>query len=71
MHLQAYLEAENIPDSVFAKRVGVAQSTILRLKRGERKPSLDLAQRIYEATNRAVPPSEWFDAAVPREGAAA
>lgn len=62
MRLSQYLEARKITDAEFAKTLGVAQSTVLRLKRGDRQPSLDLAQRIAEATAGEVQPSAFFTA---------
>lgn len=60
MQLAQYLETRKITDAEFAKTLGVAQSTVLRLKRGERRPSLELAQRIAEVTAGEVQPSDFF-----------
>lgn len=62
MQLASYLKTLKITDAEFARMIGVNQSTVLRLKRRERRPSLELAQRIFKATGGKVPPTAWFSA---------
>lgn len=57
--LTDFLERERIAQATFATRVRVRKSTITRLLNGERRPSLMLAQRIFEQTNWNVTPSDW------------
>ncbi len=45
----------------FAKAVGTTEATISRLRHGNAKPSLDLAQRIAEATGGAVTANDFME----------
>jgi len=60
--LSQYLEREKLTQSAFADRLGVKQSFVSRLIRGEAMPSLKTAVRIAEVTGGAVPVTAWFDA---------
>ncbi|WWT39575.1 Cro-like protein [Microcystis phage Mae-JY02] len=61
MNLASYLEEQNKTQESFAAEIGVKQATVSRLTRGAR-PSFDLAVKIEQATNGAVPVSAWVNA---------
>lgn len=52
MKLASYLEGKSA--AALARMIGVPTSTITRLAKGERKPSLLLASRIVDATDGEV-----------------
>lgn len=54
MKLSDYLAAREMKASAFAAILEVEPSTVTRLLRGERSPSLSLIQRIREATEGKV-----------------
>lgn len=58
MKLLDYLQAEKVPVSEFAARVGVADNTIRKIVYGQRQPSLPLAVKISEATGGKTRPSD-------------
>lgn len=53
-HLRNHLEKSGKRPAAFARELGVTPSTITRILRGERKPSVELARRISKATGIAV-----------------
>lgn len=59
--LAAFLKRKGLHQSAFADRVGVGSSTISRLLTGERRPSLKLAQRIFDETDADVTPNDWMN----------
>jgi DNA-binding XRE family transcriptional regulator len=59
MKLAEYLSTQKITDSAFARSIEAVPSTVMRLKRGERQPSMSLAQRIMRATDGAVRLDDW------------
>ncbi|MEZ5648169.1 MAG: helix-turn-helix transcriptional regulator [Alphaproteobacteria bacterium] len=63
MRLRAYLRLHGLSELAFAEQIGVASTTINRLVRGKTRPSFDLVQRIYEATQGAITPNDLFDIA--------
>jgi DNA-binding XRE family transcriptional regulator len=60
MKLSEYLSEQKITDSAFARAIETAPSTVMRLKKGDRLPSMTLAQRIMEATGGAVRPDDFL-----------
>lgn len=54
MKLAEYLKTENIKPSHLASRLAVSPSTITRLAKERRVPSLDLAKKIAAATGGRV-----------------
>jgi transcriptional regulator with XRE-family HTH domain len=70
MTLSDWLELQRISDVAFARTLGVAQSTVLRLRRGHRRPSLALAEKIDAITKGAVTPNDWRVASSAGESAA-
>lgn len=64
MKLQDWLSATGTTQAALAELVGVEQASISRLipgpgKKQVRKPSLDLAERILEATGGEVTPNDF------------
>jgi hypothetical protein len=57
--LAAYLAKTNTSYAEFARVVGADRARIQRCAKGERRPGLDLALAIEEATQGAVPASYW------------
>jgi plasmid maintenance system antidote protein VapI len=54
MKLTEYLDQPNQTATALAAKVGCEVSTITRLAKGERSPSIDLALRIERATSGLV-----------------
>lgn len=52
--LSAWLEQTETSGAVLGARVGCHRSVISRIRRGEARPSFDLARRIVMATDGAV-----------------
>jgi len=59
MTLNQYLDAEQITQAKFAKRIKVTQGTVSKLCAG-RRPGWDLAARIAAATAGKVPVEAWL-----------
>ena len=59
MTLAEYLKTENVKPSHLAMRLAVPASTITRLAKGKRAPSLGLAKKIAEATDGRVTPNDF------------
>lgn len=60
MHILAtHRRDHNLSQRDFAQLVRVDQSVISRIEKGVIRPSLDLALRIDEVTNGAVPVAVW------------
>ncbi|MCZ6530263.1 MAG: helix-turn-helix transcriptional regulator [Chloroflexi bacterium] len=57
--LKTARERRNMTQVALAKRVGVHQVTIARLETGERRPSMDLLQRLAKTLKTKV--SELLD----------
>lgn len=60
MKLEQYLKDHDIKPSDFAARLGRPASTITRLIKNERSPSLALMQEIAIATNGAVTANDFM-----------
>lgn len=60
MKLKTYLKKHGISHSEFGKKLNVSQATISRYVAAERRPSLAMAKKIEDATDRLVPLAEWF-----------
>ena len=45
----------------WAKKHGLHESTLSRLRHGERKPSMEMAARIAKATRGKVPGAAWIN----------
>lgn len=54
MTLQEYLDKTDLSDQAFARRVGVTQSYVSRMRRGLVHPSVGIAVRVHRASKRKV-----------------
>ena len=61
MKLAEWMEWKAVSDKALASRVGVARASISRLRRGKMNPSMELARRLYAATDGAVQPNDLVD----------
>lgn len=66
MRLDEWMLTNEVGDEVLATRVGYDRTTISRIRRGKRRPSWDLAERLQEVTDGKVTPNDFV-----AEGAAA
>lgn len=57
--LKTYLDKRALTQSDFAEVVGTTPATISRIIKGKFRPGLELAVKIAEATDGAVPVSSW------------
>jgi 3,4-dihydroxy 2-butanone 4-phosphate synthase/GTP cyclohydrolase II len=60
MKLEDWLTREGKRASAFARDVGVTPATISGLCRGDRWLGKDVAQKIYDATNGEVTPTDFM-----------
>lgn len=58
-HLQTYLKTHKAKP--LAEAVGISQSYLSDMKKGNRTPSLRVALAIEDATNGAVPARSWVE----------
>jgi transcriptional regulator with XRE-family HTH domain len=73
MRLETYLAENGLKPAEFAARMGKPASTVSRVLRGEREPSMALLRAIKLATNGAVTPNDFLQPVAPSqsEGAGA
>lgn len=71
MKLAAYLAQEGKSASALAQTLGTEVSTVTRIARGERKPSMVLAARIARATDGQVQPNDFIEHAASNAAEAA
>lgn len=57
--LQTYLASKGMRQSALADALGINRGYMSELASGRKRPSLDLAFRIAEVTEGAVPVSAW------------
>lgn len=70
MRLSDYFSREdNLTDAAFAGRVGMSQSQINRLRRGESSPDWATIEKIKNATDGLVTADDWAAQAVERAAA--
>jgi transcriptional regulator with XRE-family HTH domain len=60
MRLADYLEKTETKPSQFAEKAGLAPSTVTRLLNGERKPGLDVLEKIAAASEGNVKAEDFF-----------
>jgi DNA-binding XRE family transcriptional regulator len=65
MTLGDYLLFAGYGDAWFAALVGVDRTTISRLRRGNTRPTWEVAAKIVEATNGAVTPNDFLPLRAP------
>lgn len=72
--LQTYMQRHGIGDAEFALLIGKDRSVVNRLRRGDVRPTLDVAGLIEAKTSGEVPMQAWVDApspaVAPRDAAA-
>jgi transcriptional regulator with XRE-family HTH domain len=56
------MKRHKLGDAEFALRIGKDRSLVNRLRRGEVRPTLDVAGQIEAKTNGEVPMQAWVDA---------
>lgn len=64
MKLSEYLTTSGQKATDFASKIECEPSTITRILRGERKPSVSLAVKIEEMTAGQVTPRDFIDAPI-------
>lgn len=69
--LARYLSNNGIRQSDFAARIGCTQPAVARYVNGLRIPDRDTMQRIFDATNGAVTPNDFFGIPAPASDAEA
>lgn len=60
MRLEAFLALPGQQATDLARKCNVAVSTITRLAKGQKAPSMRMAERIRSATNGAVRPDDFL-----------
>jgi transcriptional regulator with XRE-family HTH domain len=60
MRLSDWMSKHEVDDEELASRVGSDRSTISRIRRGKRRPSWDLAEKIKASTGNAVTPDDYL-----------
>lgn len=55
------MERKNIGDAEFAALIGKDRSLVNRLRRGDVRPTLDVAAKIEAVTDNEVPMQAWVD----------
>lgn len=60
MRLSAYLQLPGQQATDLARKCEVSVSTITRIAKGEKLPSMQMAARIRRATNGAVTPDDYL-----------
>ena len=60
MKLDTYLTERNLTDAAFGRLIGVANTTVMRLRRGETRPSSTTIAAIKEATGGYVTAADFY-----------
>ena len=68
MDLETYLKTRNLTATAFAAQIKVEISTITRLLRHERRPSIDMAVKIEAETLGLVGMEDWVTIKVKAHG---
>ena len=66
MKLSEWLDSQNLSDAEFGRQIGKTHSTVLRLKRGEIRPTLETVEAVREATNGAVQADDFLSPFTPK-----
>lgn len=69
--LAAHLKARDLTDQEFGEQIGVKQPTVCRYRKGDRFPDANMARKIHDATDGAVPFDCWLREFNERAGIAA
>jgi transcriptional regulator with XRE-family HTH domain len=62
MRLEDWMTATKATDQALATKLGVDRSTISRIRRGKRVPSVEIMRAIHEATSGAVSANDFVHA---------
>lgn len=62
MKLDDYLSERKMTEAEFGRLVGLSQSRVNRIRRGEGRPSWDVIPRIVQATKGKVTAADFIDA---------
>lgn len=57
------MKQHKLGDAAFALQIGKDRSLVNRLRRGEVRPTLDVAAQIEAKTNGEIPMQAWVEAA--------
>lgn len=57
--LSEYLEEKCISNIKFCRKIGITHSTLMKYIRGERVPSISIADAIHQATEGRVEIVDW------------
>ena len=63
MKLSEYLENQGLSQEGFGRLIGVTQQAVERYVSGARVPRPEVIRRIVDATDGAVEPNDFFEAA--------
>lgn len=69
--LALYMQRHGLDDADIASRIGKDRSTVNRIRRGEVRPTLDVAAMIETHTDGEVPMQAWIADAAEAQGEAA
>jgi transcriptional regulator with XRE-family HTH domain len=58
--LARYLDKTRLTQTQFSRRFGIANSQVSNWLHGNRRPSLDAAFRLEDATDGAIPARAWM-----------
>lgn len=61
MKLDEFMDANSIPNTAMAEKLGVDESYISHLRSGRRTPSLKIASKIESTTDGKVRVTSWAD----------
>lgn len=62
MQLSDYMRKTGLSDQELAERIGISLSYAVKLRRGDKKPSLDIAYKIQTETGGSVTLKDWVKA---------
>lgn len=60
MKLETYLKTKSITRTDFAGLIGTTQASVSRYVSGERRPSIEMIDKIEKATKGKVKMRDWF-----------
>jgi transcriptional regulator with XRE-family HTH domain len=61
MHISEYMRVRNLTDREMAELIGAERSYVTRLRLGQAKPSPAMTQTIFDRTEGAIEPNDWYD----------
>lgn len=65
MKLAEYVQQEKLTAAEFGRRIDLSRSAVLRLMKGERRPSWAVLDRISRETGGAVQPADFLENGCP------